>query len=127
MDRTTNTLNWFEIPTVDIDRAKTFYEAIFAVTMFDMPLGDLKMSVFPGDQDNGKVCGALVQHEMYTPMNNGVLLYLNANPDIQTVIDRIEPAGGKLLIPKTQISPDIGYMAVFLDSEGNRIALHAQA
>lgn len=127
MDRTTNTVNWFEIPTVDIDRAKKFYEAIFAVTMFDLPLGDLKMSVFPGDQDNGKVGGALVQHEMYTPMNNGVLLYLNANPDIQTVVDRIEPAGGKLLIPKTQISPDIGYMAVFLDSEGNRIALHAQA
>jgi len=127
MDSTTNALNWFEIPTVDIERAKKFYEAVFAVTMFDMPLGDLKMSMFPGNPGSGKVGGALVQHEMYTPMENGVLLYLNANPDIQTVVDRIEPAGGKLLIPKTQISPDIGYMAVFLDSEGNRIALHAQA
>ena len=63
---------------------------------------------------------------MYTPSEHGVAIYLNANPDIQTVINRIEPAGGKVVIPKTQISPEVGYMAFFLDTEGNRLALHAQ-
>ena len=126
MDTTTNALKWFEIPAVDIDRAQKFYETIFGIAMNPMPLGDLKMILFPYNRGNGKVSGALIQHEMYQPMNNGVLIYLNANPDIQTVIDRIEPAGGTVSIPKTQISPDVGYMCVFLDTEGNRVALHAQ-
>ena len=63
---------------------------------------------------------------MYTPSEHGVAIYLNANPNIQAVIDRIEPAGGKIIIPRTQISPEIGYMAFFLDTEGSRLALHAQ-
>ncbi len=126
MDNTTNAINWFEIPAVDLDRAQKFYETIFGIEMQAMPMVDLKMILFPYNPGNGKVSGALIQHEMYQPMANGVLLYLNANPDIQTVIDRIESAGGKISIPKTQISPDIGYMCVFIDTEGNRIALHAQ-
>lgn len=126
MDSSTNVLNWFEIPTTDIERAKRFYGAIFEIEMSDFPIGDLKMAMFPYAPGSGKLGGALIQHEMYEPRDNGVLIYLNANPDIQTVIERIEPAGGKIVIPRTQISPDIGYMAVFTDTEGNRIALHAQ-
>lgn len=56
---------------------------------------------------------------------DGPLIYLNANPDVQIVLDRIENAGGKIIVPKTQISPEYGYMAVFIDTEGNRIALHS--
>jgi uncharacterized protein len=126
MDNTTNALNWFEIPAVDIERAQKFYETIFGIEMMPMPMGDLKMVTFPGDPMGGKVSGALCQHQMYSPMDNGALIYLNANPSIQAVIDRIESAGGKVKIPKTQISPEIGYMCVFIDSEGNRVALHAQ-
>jgi predicted enzyme related to lactoylglutathione lyase len=53
------------------------------------------------------------------------LVYLNGNPDVQNVLDKVEAAGGKILVPKTQISPEHGYMAVFADTEGNRIGLHA--
>jgi len=126
MDNHTNALNWFEIPATDIERAQKFYETILAIKMSPLPLGELKMVTFPVNPESGRVGGALVQHEMYTPVDNGVLIYLNANPGIQTVIDRIEPAGGRLSVPKTQISPEIGYMCVFIDTEGNRIALHAQ-
>jgi hypothetical protein len=62
---------------------------------------------------------------MYKPGMDGALVYLNANPSIQTVIDKIEDAGGKTILPRTKIGEDIGYMAFFIDSEGNRMALHA--
>ncbi len=126
MDNTANIINWFEIPAIDIERAQKFYETIFGISMSPMEMGDFLMVAFPGDESGGKVGGALCKHEMYEPQNNGVLIYLNANPDIQKVVDRIESAGGTIVIPKTQISPEIGYMCVFLDTEGNRVALHAQ-
>ena len=122
-----NAINWFEIPATDIARAQKFYEAAFAISMHSM--GDMmgmKFVGFPSDPMNGKVSGGLVQGPMHTPSQNGVIVYLNANPSIQAVIDRIEPAGGKVVMPRTQISPEIGYMAFFVDTEGNRIGLHAQ-
>lgn len=127
MDKTTNAINWFEIPALDIERAKKFYGEIFGLEMgaiWDM-MG-MKMSAFPMEMGSGKAGGALVQGEMHKPSKEGVIIYLNANPEIQKVIDRIEKAGGKVTMPKTQISPEIGYMAFFIDTEGNQIALHAQ-
>ena len=127
MDKNSNSLNWFEIPALDIARARKFYETIFAVEMHDMgEMMGMKMVGFPADMGNGKANGALVQGPMHKPSMDGVVVYLNANPEIQTVIDRIESAGGKIIMPKTQITPEIGNMAFFIDTEGNKIALHAQ-
>ena len=120
-------INWFELPVFDINRAKSFYEAIFKVELINMDLGDnFKMAVFPGEIES--ISGALVYNaEWYRPSNtHGPLVYLNGNPDLQVIQDRIEQAGGKVTIPKRQISPDHGYMAVFEDTEGNRVALHSQ-
>lgn len=126
MDKNSHTVSWFEIPAADMDRARKFYETIFDIEMQELPMPEFKMVTFPMEMGSGHVHGALCQHEMYTPSENGTVVYLNANPDIQAVIDRIEPAGGKIVIPKTQISEEIGYMAFFIDSEGNRVALHAE-
>lgn len=49
----------------------------------------------------------------------------SANPDVQLVLDKVVAAGGKILVPKMEISPEYGYMGVFIDTEGNRIALHS--
>ncbi|MDZ7808624.1 MAG: VOC family protein [Gracilimonas sp.] len=121
-----NAINWFEIPTKDISRAKSFYEAIFGFELFDLDIGDgLKMALFPAE--SGSVGGALIQkEEFYNPSETqGPLLYLNANPDLQVVLEKVESAGGKISIPKRLITEDNGYMAVILDSEGNRVALHS--
>ncbi len=127
MDKTTNALNWFEIPATDITRAKKFYGTVFGVEMQDMgEMMGMKMVSFPSEMGNGKASGALVQGDMYKPSQDGAVIYLNANPKIQEVVDRIESAGGKVIRPATQISPEIGYMALFIDSEGNRVALHSQ-
>lgn len=118
-------ISWFEIPAANITRAKRFYETILNITMQDLELGvDLKMALFPTEPDG--IGGALAQHpEFYFPGNQGSLVYLNANPGIQPILDRVEGAGGKVLVPKTKISEENGYMAVFQDCEGNRVALHS--
>ena len=112
---------WFEIPATDIGRARRFYEAIFAFEMKPLDLGDLQMALFPAGG------GALNQHPtFYKPSSDaGPLVYLNASPDLAIVLGRVEKAGGKVVVPKRQISPEYGYMAVFIDSEGNRVALHS--
>jgi uncharacterized protein len=122
----TNTISWFEIPTTDINRAQKFYEAIFGITMMPMDMPQLQMRMFPLENPMG-VGGALVfSGGFHTPSaTDGRLIYLNGNPDVQNVLDKVEAAGGKILVPKTQISPEYGYMAVMQDSEGNRIALHS--
>jgi predicted enzyme related to lactoylglutathione lyase len=126
MEQNSNALNWFEIPVADINRAKTFYNTIFDHEMVDMgEMMGLKMAGFPTDSGSGHVSGGLVEGPGYKPSSEGAVVYLNANPDMQTVLDRIEGAGGQVLMPKTQISPEIGSMAFFIDSEGNKVALHS--
>lgn len=127
MDNNSNSLNWFEIPAKDVNRAKKFYENVFNMEMQPMQeMMGMKMVSFPWEMGNGKVNGALVQSDMHKPSTDGSVIYLNANPKIQNVIDRIEKSGGKVVMPRTEISKDIGYMAFFIDSEGNKMALHAQ-
>ena len=122
-----NAISWFEIPTTDLDRATTFYESIFRIKFFPLDTPNLKMRMFPIDNMATGVGGALVYSGgFHTPSaTEGPLIYLNANPDVQIVLDRVPAAGGRVIVPKTQISPEYGYMAAFIESEGNRIALHS--
>jgi predicted enzyme related to lactoylglutathione lyase len=120
-------ISWFEIPTTNLERAQAFYEAIFGTRLMPMDLPNIRMRMFPVDNPQEGIGGAIVHSgSFHVPSpTDGPLLYLNANPDVQLVLDRVEAAGGKVLVPKTQISEDIGYMGVFLDTEGNRIAIHS--
>ncbi len=123
-----NAVSWFEIPTADLERATQFYETIFQVSLFPMDTPNLKMRLFPIDDPMTGIGGALVYaKDFYNPSaTDGPMIYLNGNPDLQDILDRIEGAGGKIVVPKTQISPEHGYMAVFHDTEGNRMALHCE-
>jgi predicted enzyme related to lactoylglutathione lyase len=127
MDKSTNALNWFEIPATDINRAKQFYENIFGIQMEHQNMMGMDMAFFPGENGNGKASGALVQSAQHKPSMDGAVIYLNANPNMDNVVSKIENAGGKILMPKTQISAEVGNMAFFVDSEGNRMALHSQS
>src|SRR5688572_21388534 len=122
-----NAISWFEIPVTDIQRAQKFYEAIFGIKLIPLDLDNIKMRMFPIEDPSTQVGGALSLAEgFYKPSaTDGPLIYLNANPDVQNVLDKIEAAGGKILVPKTEISAEYGYMAVIIDTEGNRIGLHS--
>jgi predicted enzyme related to lactoylglutathione lyase len=121
-----NAISWFEIPATDLTRAQKFYEAIFGISMIPLDLPNIKMRMFPIEDQMG-VGGAVVDSNGFhkPSATDGPLIYLNANPDVQLVLNKVEKAGGKLLVPKTMISPENGHMAVFIDSEGNRIAIHS--
>jgi len=125
MNSNVNTLNWFEISVSDIDRAKKFYETIFDIKMEVSEMMGMMMAFFPAEPSNGKVSGALAQSDMHRPSADGAKIYLNGNPDLNIVLGRIEMAGGKITLPKTHISDEIGYMAFLLDTEGNTVALHS--
>jgi uncharacterized protein len=122
-----NAISWFEIPAVDLGRAQKFYEAIFGVSLIPMDLANIKMRMFPIEDPMNGIGGAVCLAEgFYRPSaTDGPLIYLNANPDVQNVLDKVEAAGGKIVVPKTQISPEYGHMGVFIDTEGNRIGLHS--
>jgi predicted enzyme related to lactoylglutathione lyase len=123
-----NSISWFEIPVTDLNRAQQFYETIFGVQLNPIDLPNIKMRVFPVDDQMTGVTGALADTggTFHKPSaTDGPLLYLNANPDVQRVLDKVENAGGQILVPKTEISPEYGHMAVFIDTEGNRIGIHS--
>ncbi|MEO7924784.1 MAG: VOC family protein [Chitinophagaceae bacterium] len=122
-----NAISWFEIGTTDLARATKFYETIFGVSLIPMDLPNIKMRMFPIDDMMKGIGGALVDSGGFhkPSATDGPLIYLNGNPDVQKVLDKVEAAGGKIMVPKTEISPEYGFMAVFIDTEGNRIGLHS--
>lgn len=122
-----NAISWFEIPATDLDRAQKFYEAIFNVKLDPIDLPNIKMRMFPLEDAQTGVGGAVVDSGGFhkPSQTDGPLIYLNGNPDVQKILDKVEAAGGKIMVPKTEISPEYGYMAVFFDTEGNRIGLHS--
>ena len=126
MTQDTNALNWFEIPVTDMARAKHFYQVAFGIHMNEENMMSIQMAYFPFSMGNGKVSGALAKSDFHVSSEQGAIIYLNANPDLSEVLERIEKEGGKIVMPKTHINDQVGYMAFFIDSEGNRIGLHSQ-
>ena len=117
-------INWFEIAVTDFDRARKFYETIFQFEMKVTEMQGYKMAFFPNESQG--ISGALCYGEGYIPSGAGALLYLNANPDVNLILDRTVQAGGKIIVPKTLINADAGYYAFIVDTEGNRLALHSE-
>lgn len=127
-------VNWFEIPVTDFNRALTFYETILGIKMqvytdtTDKEYGPYSMGFFSNPEKADIVSGAIVKSNVCKPATEGgVTIYLNANPDLSVVLGRIEAAGGKVTMPKTPIGEnhEHGFMAMFIDTEGNHMALHS--
>lgn len=122
-----NAISWFEVPATNLDRAQKFYEAIFSISMIPMDLPNIRMRMFPLDDMNNGIGGAVVDSGgFHKPSGtDGPLIYLNGNPDLQAILDKVADAGGTVMVTKTEISPEYGFMAVMIDTEGNRIGLHS--
>lgn len=119
-----NAISWFEIPATDYERAKTFYNTMLGIEIADMPMPEGKYGMFPYDNDNNGVGGGIVEMQGVTPTSDGVTIYLNAGNDLSIPLGRVEAAGGKVIMPKTDIGEN-GFMAQLIDTEGNRVALHS--
>ena len=118
-----NVVNWFEVPVSDFERAKDFYSKVTGGEMHTEEILDTKMAFFPMEGEG--VGGAICAGANYKPSADGAIIYLNGGEDLSEQLAKIEPAGGKVIIPKTKITDEIGYFAMFMDTEGNKMALHS--
>jgi len=117
-----NYISWFEIPVINFQQAITFYNTIYSIDMEVTANQEYTMAFFPADKGIG---GALISGPGSTPSEKGPLLYLNGGNDLNKVLEKIGPAGGRVIMPKTLISDESGYFAIFIDTEGNKLALHS--
>lgn len=113
----------FEIPATDISRAINFYKEILGVEIERMDFSEVEMGLFA--YQGQMVTGVIMKGEGYKPSANGVTIYLNGGDNLQTILDKVEGNGGKIIIPKTPHADEIGFFAIFHDSEGNKIGLHS--
>lgn len=129
IDEHTNVITWFEIPVENIERAKTFYETILDLQLVKRNDGGDEALFFPYNPavvqaTSGRVTGVLSKSDKNKPSASGTVVYINASPDLQLVVDRVEKAGGKVVVPRIEIPA--GYIALIIDSEGNKVGLHAE-
>jgi uncharacterized protein len=121
-----NAIAWFEIPVSDFARAKKFYEALFDVELQTMSAMGMTMAFFPADLQSGGIGGGIIEGQGYVPATIGTLAYLNGGDDLSIPLSRVEAAGGTIVTPKTAIGEN-GFMAYFIDTEGNKVGLHSRS
>lgn len=117
-------VSWFEIPALNLLRAVEFYNYIYGMKMEITESSGYSMALFP---TNNGIGGAVVMGEGSIPSESGTLVYLNGGKDLSVVLERIEEAGGRIILEKTLISNEAGYFALFIDSEGNKLAIHSKS
>ncbi len=119
-------INWFEIPVADLSRAMKFYEAMTGLALRREAFGPPgeEMAIFAVDNQES-VHGCLLSSPDAKPARDGTTVYLNAAPSVAAWLSRVESAGGKIITPRTALPDGMGYFAHILDSEGNRVGLHA--
>ena len=117
-----NAINWFELPATNFERAVKFYSEVLGAELQPMDNPQMKMAFFP-TKENG-VGGCVTHGNGNKPNAEGTLVYLNGGENLADKLSKVEKSGGKVVMPKTSIGED-GFMAIFLDTEGNRVALHS--
>ena len=112
-------VSWVEIPTENFDRAVDFYNSILNIGLEKVDCGEEKMACFPSGD------GAVIYSPGYKPSKEGVIVSLNAENDLEGVMEKITKNGGAIVQPKTKIEVEgRGYFSIFIDSEGNKIGLY---
>lgn len=116
-------ISMFEIPATDISRAVNFYQIILDIKIEKMDVEGMKIGILP--YENQTVTGVIIQADGYKPSADGVTIYLNGGDNLQVILDKVEKNGGKIIAPKTAHADGSGFFAIFIDSEGNKMALNS--
>jgi len=115
-----NAVAWFEIPTADFAKSIPFYNQVLGVSLEAKEFGPAHLAIFPHTKPGAGGC--LLQEAGLKPAAAGTIVYLPTEK-IDAAIEQVEPGGGKVVIPKTPIGPNMGYFARFQDPEGNLVGL----
>ena len=116
-------INWFNLPVADMNRAIEFYSNILEIELTRMPSPDGAENAFFPDPAT-MYAGALSSSPNLQPGQQGAQIFFNVDGKMEATIQRISAAGGQILMPRTDIG-EFGYIASFLDSEGNMLGLHS--
>lgn len=118
----TNPVIYFEIPVNDMERAISFYEAVFGFDFEREEMDSYDMAFFPFATEHSGITGALAKGDVYKPTQNGAILYFHTD-NIDQTLEKVSRLGSKTLYPKTINEENGFWIAEFEDSEGNRIAV----
>ncbi len=129
-----NPVGWFEIYVQDMDRAKSFYENVFQVTLEQLPPptapegnpcgGEMEMWTFSmSDQEYGAP-GALIRMDGVPSGAGGTMVYFSCE-DCAVEAARAAESGGNTFRDKMSIG-EYGFIAIINDTEGNMIGLHSR-
>lgn len=117
-------ISWFEIPALDLERAVKFYNEVLGTDLQIVDFQGMNMAMFTDDPQ--LTSGAITQSDHNSPSSVGVTIYFKVD-DVSNCIEKVETAGGKVLIGKTLINEEHGYYGIMLDSEGNKVGLHSSS
>lgn len=118
-------ISWFEIPATDLDRAQRFYETILNLKTNRTSMGGEELAIFPYDRAGGATGGALIQSSPNEPSQSGTVIYLQSTESVDAVLARVPAAGGSIAKGRQELPNGIGAIALILDTEGNRVGVHA--
>lgn len=118
-----NIVTFIDIPSRDFGRAVDFYSQVFGYEIHAADVMGTQMGFFPSDWKNASA--AIVYGPQYATSSEWVLVYLNALDKMDEILEKISTHWGQVLMPKTFVSDEVGYVAIFLDTEGNKLALHS--
>lgn len=119
-----HTVVHFEIPAENVEKLRKFYTDLFR----------WRIERSPGPIEYWTIETVPVDEKM-TPLRQGVNggMYQKENPQLKPVnyisvesideyVEKIEVLGGKITQPKQEV-PNVGWIAVALDPEGNQFAM----
>jgi len=119
------TLNWFEIPAKDFARAIAFYATVLDAQIHEDPNPNMQYAYLPSDPKKGGFGGAIASGENFVPSMTGTTVYLDGGNDLSVPLGRVVSAGGTVILPKTSIGDNRGFIALFIDTEGNKVGFHS--
>jgi len=120
--KTATSIIWFEIPTDDLERARSFYSKLFGWKIAPFPgmpgpdAGNY-LHIDTGGNDASPDGGMMKRMHPQQPITNYVSV-----PSIAKYMAKVGKLGGKVLVPKTAVM-EMGYFAVCQDTENNVFAL----
>ncbi len=120
-----NAIHTFQIPVKDFDRAIKFYNTLMNYELSVMDFSGAKLGAFKYDHAAGGIGGCIIKSDKLSPSSRGTMVYLDTGSDLQPYLDRVTPAGGEIQVEKTQLGPGLGFYAIIIDSEGNKIGLYS--
>ena len=118
-----NAITWFEIPVIDMARAGRFYAQVLSKTLETQQFGPNELLVFPYQQPG--VGGCLMPYKPIQPGATGTVIYLAVDDTLDAALARVAMAGGEVALGRTELPADMGCYAHIIDTEGNRVGLHA--